>query len=52
MGDVYTLTLKIKEDIQFQRGMNVKLNPDFFLSLGTELISSVWTLELNASIHQ
>jgi hypothetical protein len=34
MGDIHTLTLKIKEDIEFQRGMNVKLNP--------EKISQVW----------
>jgi hypothetical protein len=27
MGDIHTLTLKIKEDIEFQRGINVKLNP-------------------------
>jgi hypothetical protein len=27
LGDMYTLTLKIKEDIEFQRGMNVKLKP-------------------------
>jgi hypothetical protein len=27
LGDRYTLTLKIKEDIEFQLGINVKLNP-------------------------
>jgi hypothetical protein len=27
LGDMHTLTLKIKEDIEFERGMNVKLNP-------------------------
>jgi hypothetical protein len=27
MGDMNTLTLKIKEDIEFQRGINVKLTP-------------------------
>jgi hypothetical protein len=26
--DIHTLTLKIKEDIKFQRGINVKLNPE------------------------
>jgi hypothetical protein len=26
LGDMHTLTLKIKEDIEFQRGINVKLN--------------------------
>jgi hypothetical protein len=26
MGDMYTLTPKIKEDIEFQRRINVKLN--------------------------
>jgi hypothetical protein len=25
-GDMHTLTLKIQEDIEFQRGINVKLN--------------------------
>jgi hypothetical protein len=34
MGDVHTLTLKIKEDIEFQRGMNVKLNPGNFSKSG------------------
>jgi hypothetical protein len=28
--DIHTLTLKIKEDIKFQRGINVKLNPGKF----------------------
>jgi hypothetical protein len=41
LGDMHTLTLKIKEDIEFQRGMDVKLNPGKFSSLETELISSV-----------
>jgi hypothetical protein len=27
LGDMNTLTLKIKEDIKFQIGINVKLNP-------------------------
>jgi hypothetical protein len=27
MGDMHILTLKTKEDIEFQRGINVKLNP-------------------------
>jgi hypothetical protein len=26
LGDMYTFTPKIKEDIEFQRGINVKLN--------------------------
>jgi hypothetical protein len=26
LGDIPTLNLKIKEDIEFQRGINVKLN--------------------------
>jgi hypothetical protein len=30
MGDIHTLTLKIKENIEFQRGINVKLNPTKF----------------------
>jgi hypothetical protein len=28
LGGMHTLTLKIKEDIEFQRGLNVKLNPE------------------------
>jgi hypothetical protein len=46
LGDIQTLTLKIKEDIEFQRGINVKVNYEKF-SLETELISSIWTLETN-----
>jgi hypothetical protein len=33
LGDIHTLTLKIKEDIEFQRGINVKLNPGNFSCL-------------------
>jgi hypothetical protein len=47
LDDMHILTHKIKEDIEFQKGINVKLNPEFFSSLETELISSVWTLETN-----
>jgi hypothetical protein len=47
LGVVYTLTPKIKEDIEFQREINVKLKPGKFLTSGTELISSVWTLKIN-----
>jgi hypothetical protein len=34
LDEMYTLTLKIKEDILFQRGMNVMLNPRKFLKPG------------------
>jgi hypothetical protein len=27
LGDMHILTLKIKEDIEFQRGINAKVNP-------------------------
>jgi hypothetical protein len=37
----------MKEDIEFQRGINVKLKPGKFPKSGTELISSVWTLKTN-----
>jgi hypothetical protein len=30
LGDMHTLTLKIKKDIEFQSGINVKLNSKFF----------------------
>jgi hypothetical protein len=33
LGDIHTLTLKIKEDIEFQRGINMKLNPGNFSCL-------------------
>jgi hypothetical protein len=47
LGYIHTLTLKIKEDIEFQIGINIKLNSRKFSSLETELISSVCTLETN-----
>jgi hypothetical protein len=28
LGDILTLTLKIREDIEFQKGMIVKLKPE------------------------
>jgi hypothetical protein len=48
MGDMHTLTPQIKEGIEFQRGIIVKLKPRNLLSLETELISSVLTLEKTA----
>jgi hypothetical protein len=51
LSDRYTPIPKIKEDIEFQRGIIVMLKPEIFLSLGTELIRSVWTLEINAFRH-
>jgi hypothetical protein len=33
LADMHTLTLKMKEDIKFQRGINVKLNPGKYSSL-------------------
>jgi hypothetical protein len=47
LGDMITLTLKVKEDIEFQKGIIVKLKPGKFLSLETEWISSVCTIEIN-----
>jgi hypothetical protein len=32
LGEIHILTLKIKEDIKFQRGINVNLNLENFLS--------------------
>jgi hypothetical protein len=40
MGCMYTLIPKIKEDIEFQGGLIIKLKPGK-LSLETELITSV-----------
>jgi hypothetical protein len=47
MSDMITLTITIKEDIEFQKGIIVKLKPRKFPSLETEWISSIWTLEIN-----
>jgi hypothetical protein len=47
LSDMHTLTPQIKEDIEFQRGINVKLNTGKFSSLKNELIRSVRTLETN-----
>jgi hypothetical protein len=52
LGDMHILTLMIKEHIQFQRGINVKLNPRKFSSLETESCSSIWTLETNTHRSQ
>jgi hypothetical protein len=41
MGDMYLLTPKIKEDIEFQRGIIVKLKPGKSPKFRTELISSI-----------
>jgi hypothetical protein len=41
LGDMYTLTPKIKEDIEFQRWINVKLNSGKFSKSGTESITSI-----------
>jgi hypothetical protein len=30
LGDLHTLTIKIKEDIEFEKGMNVELKPEKF----------------------
>jgi hypothetical protein len=46
LSDKYTLNLKIKEDIEFSRGLSVNLNSGKSC-LKTELISSVWTRESN-----
>jgi hypothetical protein len=48
LGDIHTLTLEIKEDIEFIRGIIVKVYPGKFSGLQTELISSVCTLETNS----
>jgi hypothetical protein len=50
LGDMHTPTPKIKEDIEFQRGLIVKLlSWTFFPSVRIELYSSVWTFETNTS---
>jgi hypothetical protein len=35
LGDMYTLTPKIKKDIEFQKVLNVKLKPVKFSMFGT-----------------
>jgi hypothetical protein len=53
LGDMDTPTPKIKEDIEFQRAIIVKLlSWKFFLGLRIELYSSIWTLKTNNSKHQ
>jgi hypothetical protein len=47
LDDRYILTPMIKKDIEFQRGINVKLKPEKFPKSGTKLISCVWTLKTN-----
>jgi hypothetical protein len=47
MGDMHTPTLKIKEDVEFQRGIVIKLKSEISC-LKTELIISFWTLEINS----
>jgi hypothetical protein len=47
LGNMHTLTLKIEEQIDFQRGIIVKLKPEKSPSLEIESISSVCTLEIN-----
>jgi hypothetical protein len=39
--DIYMLTFQSKEDIEFQREINVKVKPGKFSKSETELISSV-----------
>jgi hypothetical protein len=45
LGNMNTITLKINEDFEFQRGIIVKLDLKFFQSPETEWISSVCTTE-------
>jgi hypothetical protein len=45
LGDMHTLTSQIKEDMEFQRGMNVKLNPGKVSRSQNELISCIQTFE-------
>jgi hypothetical protein len=47
LGDMYSLTPKINEDIEFQRGIIAKLYSGKFSKSETELISSVWILATN-----
>jgi hypothetical protein len=51
LGDMNTPIPKIKEDIEFQRGLTAKLlSCKCFLRI--ELYSFIWTLETNTSRHQ
>jgi hypothetical protein len=52
LGDMDILIHQIKEDIEFQRGLVIKLNLGKFLSLETESYSSIWTLETNTTRPQ
>jgi hypothetical protein len=46
MGDFDTLIHEIREDIEFQKGLIVKLSSGKKIQ-ETELISQVWTLDRN-----
>jgi hypothetical protein len=48
LNDMHKPTLKIKEDMEFQRGLIVKLNWRT-CSLEFELYRSVWNLKTNTS---
>jgi hypothetical protein len=47
LGDIFRVTLKIKEDIEFQKWIIVKLKPEKFSYLKTKWMSPVWTLKTN-----
>jgi hypothetical protein len=49
LDDIHTLTIKIKKDIEFQRGIIVKaiILENFPSSLRIELYSSIWIFETN-----
>jgi hypothetical protein len=50
LGNMHTLSLNMKEDIEFQRELIVKLlSWKIFLSLRIELYSSICILEINTS---
>jgi hypothetical protein len=47
--NMHNLTPTIKEVMEFQRGLNIKLIMENFVSLEISFPSSVWTLETNTS---
>jgi hypothetical protein len=47
--NMHNLTPTVKEVMGFQRGLNVKLILENFLSLEINFPSSIWTLEIDTS---
>jgi hypothetical protein len=52
MDDMHTPTLKIEEDMEFQKGLSVKQFLEFFKSQKLTLLSCILTFETISRYHQ